>query len=116
MLAMAYHFSKENGKHLYLFIWHIHVEGAGSGGVISSVSSLSFLFSFFPVPLFHLLYYLFYLFFAFLWETTQNTDKGSRVVKPQDNHSIYPQLSIMCQNILRRVSEFSDEIQHPKTW
>ena len=47
--------------------------GGGGGNVfISSVSSLSFLFSFFPVPLFH----LFYLFSPFLWETTQNDPQG----------------------------------------
>ena len=33
---------------------------------------LSFLFSFFPVPLFHLLYCLFNLFSPFLWEAIQN--------------------------------------------
>ena len=39
---------------------------------IYAQSSLSFLFSFFPVPHFHLLCYLFYIFSPFLWETTQN--------------------------------------------
>ena len=43
---------------------------------IFSVSLLSFLFSFFPVPLFHLLYYLFYLVSSFLWETAQNDPQG----------------------------------------
>ena len=50
--------------------------GKGRGGcyflfLISSVSSLSFISSFSPVPHFHL-YYLFYLSSSFLWETTQN--------------------------------------------
>ena len=59
------------------YIWArpaIIVAGKGIEGMffISSVSSLSFLSSFFPVPLFQFLCYLFCLLSPSLWETTQN--------------------------------------------
>ena len=53
----------------------ILVGGKGRGGMLLFLFpffSLSFLFAFFPVPL----YYLFYLFSPFLWETTQNDPQG----------------------------------------
>ena len=56
----------------------ILVAGKGREGnvFISSVSSLSFLFLFLPVPLFHLTYYLFCLFTSFFWETIHNGPQG----------------------------------------
>ena len=51
----------------------ILVAGKGRMFLISSVSSLSFLFLFLSFPLFHLLYYLFS---PLLWETTQNDPQG----------------------------------------
>ena len=59
----------------------ILVAGKAKGGMffISSVSSLSFLSSFFSVPLFHL---LFYHFSPFLWERTQNDLKGTFRITP----------------------------------
>ena len=56
----------------------LYTAGTGRGGVfISSVSSLSFLFSFFPVPIFHLLYYL----LLFSGRRHRKTHKGWRVVR-----------------------------------
>ena len=67
----------------------ILVAGKGRGGMFLFLLFLHYhsCSSSFPVPLFHLLYYLFYIFSPFLWETTQMTHKGWRVVKPQHNQS-----------------------------
>ena len=69
----------------------ILVVGKGRGGMFLFLLFLHFhsCSSFFPVPLFHLLYSLFYLFSPFLWETTQMTLKGWRVVKPQHNQMLW---------------------------
>ena len=91
MLAFAYGFSNENGKHYLsvnisstayrgrvgVFLLFLHFHSSLSSLYLSFISSTISSISFLP----------------------SLRDDTKWLVKLQHNHSIYPQLSIMCQNI-----------------
>ena len=67
----------------------ILVAGKGRGGMFLFQLFLHFHSCFFPVRLFHPLYYVFYCFLPFSGRWHKMTHKGWRVIKPQQNQSIW---------------------------